>query len=79
MSRTRRIYNDAKQWFKIKITTWNDGYEDGIFGMRNDGYHPYHQYETFHCKCAWCRPKSSKKGSIRVRRKQYILNELINI
>lgn len=79
MSRTRRIYNNAKQWFKIRITTWKDGYEDGMFGRRNDGFHPYRQYETFHCRCAWCRPKGSEKGSRRVRRKAFIYNELKHV
>jgi len=78
MSRTRRIYNKAKQWFKIRITKWGNGYEDGVFGMRNDGYHPYHQYDTFHCHCSWCQPKENEIGSIRNKRKQYILTELIN-
>lgn len=76
LSHTRRIYNDTKQWFKIKITSWSDGYEDGMFGRRNDGYHPYHQYDTFHCKCAWCKPKSKQHGSIRVRRKFEIEKEI---
>jgi len=79
MSHTIRIYNDARRWFKARIKRVSEGYQDGMWAIRNWPYHPFKQHNHFTCHCSWCRPKSTQKGSLRVQHKSEIQRELLNL